>query len=117
MGVDFRLFGKPMTTWRSHMPKGMLLKSDGFASNLSAPAGPHSLEHYCAEKGISYHDTEIPVPLEVFVDYGLAFQRRFVPGLDERLVASITRTSTGFVLELEDGESLAARKVILAIEI
>src|SRR5205085_2247979 len=36
-GVDFRIFGKPMTSWRDCMPKGMMLKSDGFASNLSAP--------------------------------------------------------------------------------
>ena len=115
MGVDFRVFGKPMTTWRDHMPKGMLLKSDGFASSLSAPAGPHSLEHYCAEKGIAYHDTEIPVPLEVFVDYGLDFQRCFVPGLDERLVVSISQTPTGFALGLDDGERVAARKVILAV--
>ena len=36
-GADFRIFGKPLTSWRDHMPKGMMLKSDGFASNLSAP--------------------------------------------------------------------------------
>jgi len=29
-----RVFGKPMETWRRHMPRGMLLKSDGFASSL-----------------------------------------------------------------------------------
>ena len=26
-GVDFRIFGHPMHTWRTHMPKGMHLKS------------------------------------------------------------------------------------------
>ena len=36
-GIDFRIFGKPLGTWREHMPANMLLKSDGFASNLSAP--------------------------------------------------------------------------------
>ena len=36
-GADFRIFGTPMGTWREQMPKGMLLKSDGFASNLSDP--------------------------------------------------------------------------------
>ena len=41
LGVDFRVFGKPMETWRKHMPKGMLLKSDGFASN-SVDARPRA---------------------------------------------------------------------------
>jgi cation diffusion facilitator CzcD-associated flavoprotein CzcO len=33
-GIQFRIFGKPMETWRRHMPTGMLLKSEGFASDL-----------------------------------------------------------------------------------
>ncbi len=36
-GADFRVFGRPLDTWRSAMPRGMYLKSDGFASSLSAP--------------------------------------------------------------------------------
>jgi FAD-dependent urate hydroxylase len=32
--VSFRIFGTPMGFWRAHMPKGMWLKSDGFASNI-----------------------------------------------------------------------------------
>ena len=36
-GVPSRIFGRPMDTWVSHMPKGMMLKSDGFASDLYDP--------------------------------------------------------------------------------
>ncbi|HEX9864173.1 MAG TPA: FAD-dependent monooxygenase, partial [Acidimicrobiia bacterium] len=36
-GVDYRLFGTPMHTWRNHMPEGMWLRSEGFASNLADP--------------------------------------------------------------------------------
>jgi cation diffusion facilitator CzcD-associated flavoprotein CzcO len=35
--VDCTVFGQPMHTWRTAMPRGMHLKSDGFASNLSDP--------------------------------------------------------------------------------
>ena len=38
------------------MPEGMLLKSDGFASNLSDPASAFTLRDYCAEKGLPYAD-------------------------------------------------------------
>jgi cation diffusion facilitator CzcD-associated flavoprotein CzcO len=34
LGVDYRIFGKPMQLWREHMPPGMRLKSDGASSDL-----------------------------------------------------------------------------------
>jgi hypothetical protein len=72
--VSFRIFGRPMDSWRDHMPKGMMLKSDGFASNLYAPGGKLTLEDFCAERGINYHHTDIPVRLDTFSSYGLAFR-------------------------------------------
>jgi cation diffusion facilitator CzcD-associated flavoprotein CzcO len=47
-GLDFRIFGSPMHTWLSHMPKGMRLKSEGFASGLYDPQStftPRGLLH------------------------------------------------------------------------
>ena len=32
LGLSFRIFGRAMDSWVAHMPKGMMLKSDGFAS-------------------------------------------------------------------------------------
>jgi thioredoxin reductase len=113
-GVDFRIFGDPMSAWSKHMPQDMCLKSDGFASSLSDPASEFTLGHYCRQEGIPYEDTGLPVRLETFVAYGLAFQRKFVPNLDDRLVASVEECPAGFELQLEDGERLFARKVIVA---
>ncbi len=45
-GADFRVFGRPLDTWRTAMPQGMYLKSDGFASNLSAPEPGSTLADY-----------------------------------------------------------------------
>src|SRR5664279_1261464 len=61
-GLDVRVFGKPLSTWRDHMPAGMLLKSDGFASNLSAANPDSTLKVYCAARGIAYQDMYRPVP-------------------------------------------------------
>ena len=114
LGVDFRIFGKPMTTWRFHMPKGMTLKSDRFASCLSAPFGAYTLRDYCLENGITY-DEALPVPLAEFNAYALDFQRRFVPELDERSVTAITEAGAGFDLALDDGEHVAVRRVVMAV--
>ena len=81
--VDFRIFGKPMGTWRDHMPSGMSLKSEGFASDLFDPDGVHNLEEYCRSQGIPYADIGIPVALSTFSSYGMAFQEKVVPELDQ----------------------------------
>ena len=64
--IDFRIFGKPLDTWRKHMPKDMQLKSDGFASNLDAPEEGRTLKAYCAAEGYAYADTGRPVSLDLF---------------------------------------------------
>jgi len=51
-GIPFRIFGRPMDSWLAHMPKGMMLKSDGFASNIYDPDAKFSLRQFCAERGI-----------------------------------------------------------------
>src|SRR5271168_5328523 len=90
-GVAFRIFGRPMDSWLAHMPKGMMLKSDGFASDLYDPDRHLPLRQFCSERGIEYADTGIPVRIETFVDYGLAFQERLVPQLEDKLVSSVDR--------------------------
>jgi thioredoxin reductase len=116
-GVPFKIFGLSMETWREHMPKGMLLKSDGFASDISDPVSAFKLAHFCDSTQLPYDDTRIPVPLETFVNYGLAFQQRFVPDLDPRMVVAINTVANDFQLRLDDGETLMARRVVLAVGI
>ena len=71
LGVPFRIFGKPMDSWLTGMPHGMLLKSEGFASSIYHPDGSLTLDQYCREKRLPYADIGLPVPLETFCEYGL----------------------------------------------
>src|SRR5260370_18604291 len=103
-----------MRMWLAHMPKGMRLKSEGFASCLYDPGSTFTLETYCKEKRIPYADIGLPVPLDVFAAYGLEFQRRFVRELEDKLVKSLERSPQGFCVRLEDGEVLSARRVVVA---
>jgi len=117
LGVEHRIVGRPMNTWLNEMPKGMSLKSDGFASNLSDRDGRFTLANYCAEEGIEYGDLGVPVKLETFCAYGLAFQRRCVPQLENKILTSVDRCATGFMLTLDDGETFMARRVVMALGI
>jgi thioredoxin reductase len=116
-GIPFRIFGRPMDSWLRHMPEGMTLKSDGFASNIYDPDGDFTLESFCKERGIEYAHTGLPVRLETFATYGLAFSQRMVPELEDRLVVSLERSAKGFLLRLDTGETVSASKVILAVGI
>ena len=111
---DFQIFGEPMQFWRDHMPKGMHLKSDGFASNLYDPKGSYTLRRYCQDHQLEYRDTTLPVKLDTFVKYGIAFKERFIPNLRTNNVLNVGKTSTGFALRLDSDELISARKVVVA---
>ena len=113
-GIEPLVFGPAMDSWRNAMPRGMRLKSEGFASSLSDPKDQFTLETFCVEQGLPYADLDLPVPVEAFAAYGEAFQRRFVPQLDPRVVRDVTEAPHGFSLRLEDGTRVEARAVIVA---
>jgi cation diffusion facilitator CzcD-associated flavoprotein CzcO len=115
LGVDHRVFGKPMQLWREHMPPGMHLKSDGGSSDLADAANELTLKKYCARAGLAHDDTRLPVPLDTFVAYGMAFQRRFAPHLEEKFLTSIERAANGFILHFDDHDVVMARRVVIAI--
>ncbi len=113
--VDFRIFGNPMSLWTAHMPQGMQLKSEGDASNLYEPAGAFTLKAYCRERGIAYQDSAMPVDLDTFCQYGLEFQKRFVPQLEVRQVRRVSQSPSGFNLLLDDGQVVVAGRVVVAV--
>jgi thioredoxin reductase len=103
-----------MKFWSGHMPQGMHLKSEGFASNLSEPASRFTLEAFCREKGIDYAHIGLPVALETFIEYGREFQRRYVPQLEQVEVTNLAADSGGFILTTATGEAVRARRVVVA---
>jgi cation diffusion facilitator CzcD-associated flavoprotein CzcO len=107
------VFGTPMRAWAEHMPVGMKLKSEPWASHLSDPRDRYTLKAYCDLKGLPYAHG-LPTPVETFVDYGRWFQRQAVPDVHETDVLRVEREGRVFTLELADGSSARARTVVLA---
>jgi thioredoxin reductase len=113
-GLRLRVLGRPMASWRDNMPAGLFLKSEPWASNLSDPTGDRTLSAYCASHGLpAEHGT--PMPLDIFTDYGLWFAEQAVPRVDEQMVTAVRPQGRGFVVTTEDGETIPARTVALAI--
>ena len=95
----------------------MSLKSEGFASDLYDPDSAYPLKAYCAEHGIDYADVALPVRIETFIAYGLEFQRRYVPALENTQVISLHRRAEYFELTTDAGEIARARRVVIAVGI
>ena len=114
-GIEFRIFGRPMNSWRLLMPAGMFLKSEAFASRLYDPEGSRTLRRFCYENNLPYEHTGLDVPVEAFAAYGLDFQRRLVPGVEEKTVVGLHKTDNGFILQLCDDETMTARHVVVAV--
>ena len=110
--IDTRMFGRPMSFWREHMPSGMRLRSPWIATHIADPERQFSLDVYASRHGIARQEQ---LPLDEFVHYGDWFQRQAVPDLDERAVMRVELTVHGFRLVLEDGDAVHARRVVVAM--
>ena len=109
-----RIFGSPMHSWSHHMPQGMHLKSEGFASNLYDPEGKFTLQSYCAEHAIPYADIGLPVAIETFIAYGREFQRRYVPHLENVQITSLRQSEGHFEVTTAAREIIRARQAVVA---
>jgi len=113
-GIEALIIGKPMGSWRGHMPAGMILKSEAFASSLSDPKRQYTVEAYFRSRGKRYRPVGDPFAMSDFIDYADWFRRQCVPDvLDAELVA-LRAVPNGFELEMKDGRTFSAKRVILA---
>jgi FAD-dependent urate hydroxylase len=110
-GLECRVFGEPMSFWSRNMPKGMFLRSNWTATQISCPTRSLTLEAFQADRQCSF---QTPVPLDRFVEYGLWYQQSAVPDLDTRRVEAVERGGKGFIVSLQDGERVETRRVVIA---
>jgi hypothetical protein len=110
-GVETRAFGEPMAFWQNQMPAGMCLRSNWGASHIADPRRELTLDEYCRQNG---NHLSKPIPLDRFIDYGLWYQRRAVPDIDERTVQNVELDTRGFKVFLADGDVFTSRRVVVA---
>ncbi len=114
-GIEHRIFGRPMGSWRFHMPKGMILKSEPYASDLSAPGSGFLVRDYCREAREVYHERVIPLSREQFISYGTWFAEQLVPAVEETDVVSVVRAPDGgFLVRTAEDERIRAARVVVA---
>jgi thioredoxin reductase len=114
LGVEHRIVGRPMDTWRTRMPAGMNLRSEPYGSDMASPKGGYDVPAYCQLRGLDYVDRLGPLTGQRFLDYADWFTEQLVPDVSDVTVTEITAADGGFRVEFADAESITARQVVVA---
>ncbi len=110
--IPFRIFGEPMIAWLN-MPRGMFLKSFGFATSIYSPQRGLDFARYCRERGREAHE---PCSIKDFAEYGLWAQKQVAPELEQVKVTSLKAAPEGgFELQLDTGEKLRVPNAVVAV--
>ncbi len=112
--IGHRIVGRPLDTWRAHMPVGMWLKSEPYASEISAPNPGFDVGSYAKQHGIAYNNRVKPLSVEGFTDYGDWFTKELVPGVTDITVTGVEPVSGGFEVSFADADPMTARQVVVA---
>ena len=114
-GHSYRVYGRPMESWRKFMPEGMILKSEPFASNLWDPDRRFTFERYCRTQRIPYEPVGEPLTLDLFLKYAEWFrQNTHEEPADAKITRIRRKAGSGFKLEFANGEQVDSRRVVLA---
>jgi cation diffusion facilitator CzcD-associated flavoprotein CzcO len=109
-GLDIRLFGEPMSFWQRHMPERMLLRSPWVASSIADPDKQLTLDTYRTKAASALTE---PVPVSEFIRYG----HWMLDQIALRPQGNVTQVDVGqggYTLSLPNGDTLAARRVVVA---
>jgi FAD-dependent urate hydroxylase len=114
LGVDHLIVGRPLDTWRAHMPEGMYLKSEPYGSDMSCPQSGYDLPGYGRSRGIGNIERGTPLSLERFVDYADWYTEQLVPGIKDLTVTEIKAVNGGFQVAFADADAITVRQVVVA---
>jgi thioredoxin reductase len=110
--IDHLVTGKPMSFWRENMPKGMFLRS-GHDWHL-CPQGINTIDKYLETRNLKPEDVE-PLSLDLYLSYTEWFQEQARVQIQESLVQRLDHPNRQFVATLDDGQTITASNVLLAI--
>jgi cation diffusion facilitator CzcD-associated flavoprotein CzcO len=113
--IEYRAIGKTMDFWRSNMPKGMVLRSA--CDWHYDPFNQDTFERYLETQNLKPVDVE-PLALDSYLSYVDWFVKQqrieILPAWVQQL-NYIPDSSAFFEAVLQDGETLTARNVVLAL--
>jgi len=111
-GLDLMLFGEPMSFWERHMPEGMVLRSPWAGSHIADPEGRLTFDVFRTKNGNP--NLVYPIPSRDFIEYGHWFHEQTRLPADRRKILQTELAPNGYRLTLTGGETIHARRVVIA---
>jgi FAD-dependent urate hydroxylase len=114
LGVEHRIVGRPMDTWKAHCPPGLKLRSEPYGSDLAAPRPGYDVSAFCQLRGLGYVPRLGPLSIERFLDYADWYTRELVPEVIDHTATSVRATADAFEVTFADADPVTARRVVVA---
>jgi FAD-dependent urate hydroxylase len=114
LGVDHRIVGRPMDTWKKHCLPGMNLRSEPYGSDMASPQPGYDVPAFCQLRGLDYVDRLGPLSIERFLDYADWYTGQLVPDVVDSTVTEVSAAGGGFRVTFADAEPVTARQVVIA---
>ena len=114
-GIEHTIVGRPMNTWRNHMPAGLFLKSEPYGSVIASAKPGYDIATYARLHGFNDYVARIgPLLLERFLGYADWFTDQLVPDIRDLTVTSVVPGHGGFKVEFAEDSPILARQIIIA---
>jgi FAD-dependent urate hydroxylase len=114
LGAEYRIVGRPMDTWKAHMPTGMQLRSEPYGSDMAAPQPGFDVRAYSRLHGLDYVARLGPLSIERFRDYADWYTGQLVPDVQDLTVTDVASTAAGFRVAFAEAEPVTAHQVVVA---
>ena len=112
LGIEHVIVGKTMEFWKEHMPEGMLLRSDS-RWHLD-PENEHTIDKFLELNGLTYNDVE-PLSVQFYLSYVQWFIEKKQIEVFETYVQKLEEDTDGFKAYLDNGITIHAKFVVIAI--
>lgn len=104
------IFGKPLEFWQK-MPPDMFLKSTWASLNISDPHHAYTLQAFGKMHQIARQE---PVALKTFLAYAQWYLQQIKLEIDQTFVKTLAQDGSNFHVEMEDGRTVKAGRVLIA---
>ena len=112
LGIGVTIVGKTLDFWKSHMPRGMFLRS-GPDWHLDAHEVA-TFEAYINRRGLTCAEIR-PLPLDTFLDYASWFMGQYNLVPRSAHVTYLAQSDGEYTANMDDGSCLKAKKVLLGL--
>ena len=114
MGQEFKIIGKPMELWRKHTFTDASLRSEMATSEIAHPQNAYSIQIFRSQNGLDIGQRSERIDVREYrqyIDWVLASIRYEI---QSEYLANLSQKKDYFQAELESGEVLKAKQVVIA---